>query len=749
MSVRIYTTEGYGDGDVVSAGTSGTSGNQLSLTGKSAAATLLASSIVAAHGTKSTQITLPDDNDYGALYYTVNSVNAIATRLYLYLSAYPTSTTEFIRLFSSGSVGVASLYLKTSGAISIFNATGSSIHTMSGTIPLNQWVRLELSATVGVSSTTGRIQAAWGIADAVASDSYDSGMTLNTGSATITTVQAGKASTATQLSGVFYLDDFTVDDTTSNLIGPVSNTNKSPIADAGSDVVAIEPYTKQNLNGTDNDTDGTVITRTWRQLSGTSVSLVGTGANRTYDVPGTLAGETLVFGYTVTDDGGLSSLESTVNHEVLPVTERAIRNGVEVPLNNALIKSSVVLDQTWTVKSGALVRRGYTTTSSNDFNTGYIAPPTSPVMVNGVSTPVVRYEDLLFNGETLNSAAPSIVLARLTQAAVVTLPEGEFIGNDFATGYYACIDIPKVCKGLWGSGRGTLGGTTGTIFSIAAHSSTKGGIPGAPTQTQGGTTQCTVLRQLSGTGGFILKNIQIRGTDQGHNFHGVEISNNVGSVTFDNVFVNGWQGNNGSPPGETFGSSIYNAGGGSTIINSEADGRRAIGGTVYGAVGFTVGKQYGSTWNNIWSHHCRAACVVFYRSFHVRTNNVRTGSLTDPGPDLVGGPWNHENSGDIIHTDMTLQDKRGNTGVNITFSNGNFSGSLQGHTVDATNGSLTLINPTYTSLYPDNLLYIQSWTSGIDGGSPDTMATAPLVTTSNGTTHLTYKWVHGSHQTIT
>jgi hypothetical protein len=383
-------------------------------------------------------------------------------------------------------------------------------------------------------------------------------------------------------------------------------------------------------------------------------------------------------------------------------------------------------------------------------------PTVTPTDSRPTGTGYVRYEDLLLAGESILLANPSTVMARLTQAAVITFPEGEFVGRDFNTGYYACIDIPKICKGLWGSGRGTLGGTTGTIFSIIPGSSTKGGtIPGAPAQTQGGTTQCTVLRQLSGTGGFILKNLQVRGANQGHNFHGVEISNNAGAVTFDGVFVNGWQGDNGSPPGETFGASIYNAGGGSTITNCEADGRRAIGGTMYGAVGFTVGRQYGSTWNNVWSHHCRAACVVFYRAFHVRTTNVRTGSDwtnvardPDPGPDLVGGSWNHENSADIVHTNAVMYDTRSGHGVNMTFSNGSFAGTLQGHNVNAANGSLTMINPKYSTLYADNLFYIQSWQSGIDGGSPDTMTTPPLVVQTNGTTHLTYKWIHGTHYTI-
>lgn len=111
----------------------------------------------------------------------------------------------------------------------------------------------------------------------------------------------------------------------------------APTADAGSDQINIEPVTIVTLTGTDSDSDGTVVTRTWRQISGLSVVLKGTGATRTYMSPLSNQGATLVFGYQVTDNSGAVSTESTVTHTVLGVTERAVIDGYETPIGTKAV----------------------------------------------------------------------------------------------------------------------------------------------------------------------------------------------------------------------------------------------------------------------------------------------------------------------------------------------------------------------------------------------------------------------------
>lgn len=95
---------------------------------------------------------------------------------------------------------------------------------------------------------------------------------------------------------------------------------------AGPDQANIEPYTTVNLLGT----DGALSTdpRVWAQVSGPAVSdLTQGGKSATFTAPGTILGATLVFGYTAAN-----SAQDTVSIVVLPVTERAVVGGVEVPV---------------------------------------------------------------------------------------------------------------------------------------------------------------------------------------------------------------------------------------------------------------------------------------------------------------------------------------------------------------------------------------------------------------------------------
>jgi hypothetical protein len=114
-------------------------------------------------------------------------------------------------------------------------------------------------------------------------------------------------------------------------IAPATGGNSAPTANAGADQANVEPWTTVTLTGTDSDSDGTISTRTWTQLTGTSVTLSGSGASRTFEAPGLLAGATLTFRYSVTDNGGATTTDD-VSVVVLPVNESIVSGGVLVPL---------------------------------------------------------------------------------------------------------------------------------------------------------------------------------------------------------------------------------------------------------------------------------------------------------------------------------------------------------------------------------------------------------------------------------
>jgi hypothetical protein len=108
--------------------------------------------------------------------------------------------------------------------------------------------------------------------------------------------------------------------------------NQAPTANAGTAQTNIEPWSTVTLSGTDSDSDGTVVTRAWAQTSGTAVTLSGAAtATAIFTAPASIAGETLSFSYTVTDNLGATGTSST-NVTILPVTERTVIGGAEVPL---------------------------------------------------------------------------------------------------------------------------------------------------------------------------------------------------------------------------------------------------------------------------------------------------------------------------------------------------------------------------------------------------------------------------------
>jgi hypothetical protein len=116
----------------------------------------------------------------------------------------------------------------------------------------------------------------------------------------------------------------------------VGGTNKANIyrasvsvaatANAGVDQLGLEPYSVVTLVGIDDG--GVGASRIWTQRAGTTVVLTDDGqGTATFVAPGSILGETLVFGYV-----SGSSTEDTVAASIEPVVARAVINGVEVPM---------------------------------------------------------------------------------------------------------------------------------------------------------------------------------------------------------------------------------------------------------------------------------------------------------------------------------------------------------------------------------------------------------------------------------
>lgn len=365
----------------------------------------------------------------------------------------------------------------------------------------------------------------------------------------------------------------------------------------------------------------------------------------------------------------------------------------------------------------------------------------------------VRFEDLYQIGDSVTDA-----FDRMTAPAIVTFPEDIFYLHGFPY-HGGAIDCRKgLVRGIVGSGSGKIHDDSagGTIFELVEGSSSiKPGDPQAPTQAMGGTTQLWLIRNVDNLGGATYRNFQLRGSDQGHNFHGLNVFLPVGPIHISNVKVSGVTGSNGAPPGETFGISAYAGSTESVLIeHCEVDGRRSgeTGMVSHSAAGLTVGRSIGATIRNCRTHHNGAASMVTYRAFDVTIEDCYMGN---PGPlthteepSLRGWAANHEEGDGLVHRNCTYAGSSVNPTVHVSHSNTDRSYDIGGVTRSAVDGSLEVINPVYSDIRSNRYFYITSWTTGVDGTvNNDSMVTPPTVTGPEGDP-LAYVWAHGGNTII-
>jgi len=356
----------------------------------------------------------------------------------------------------------------------------------------------------------------------------------------------------------------------------------------------------------------------------------------------------------------------------------------------------------------------------------------------------IRYEDLHRTGDTVSRA-----LARLTEPKVVTFPEGRFVTSDFNAGYQAGIDVPAICRGIVGSGRGTIGGSTGTVFTMKRMSSTKGngarddaGRLYVPRQDDVTPCQLHVLKQLDQRAPSMWRNFQVAGTEQGHLFSGFQVYGTAGANLFENLLVTGWDGNAGAPPGETFGLGV-NGPGRHLLAGVEVDGRRTNDGEVFGAMGITAQNSVGVTMDSCYAHHCRAASFVAFQSVNGLMRNCVADARVPAAKALGNGSINFERTAGWQLVDCRIIARQRKT--HITHSNDSWQLKQGGTSYSVANGSLKIVNLTFNDLWDNDMLTVQSWTPYWNG---DSMKTAPLVYKADGKTRLPYHWVHGTSHLV-
>ncbi|MFZ1812572.1 MAG: polysaccharide lyase [Candidatus Saccharimonadales bacterium] len=378
QGTRVYlqnTAEGGTNGvSATTLNTGGASGPALSQVITTTAGTATFSNAIAAHGSLSYLIS-GAATDTAKLYFGSSNSSGAAARVSIYLTTLSGNQGVFM-IQSTNFTEVASVNIDSTNHLTLTDAAGSTLYVTTATVTTNTWYRLELQTAIGSTTSNGTINFQWYAGDSTTAIETFSSSSVNSGTYNALRLQVGKITSSSTLT--MNVDDLAYD-TQLLPIGPYAVMDQAPTASAGGNIVNIEPYTTVTLTGTDADVDSTVVARTWRQVSGPAVTLSGTGATRTYTAPGAVGGATLVFGYQVTDDYGAMSDESTTTHTVLPVSERAVIGGLEVPIRmSPLVAGATPLGYDWVAKSNALVRRGTaqaTELLNTSFDTFALASP--------------------------------------------------------------------------------------------------------------------------------------------------------------------------------------------------------------------------------------------------------------------------------------------------------------------------------------------------------------------------------------
>jgi len=247
-----------------------------------------------------------------------------AARISFWFNTLPSATCDFVTVRNTSSVMCKAQILGT-GKLRLTNVSSGTLHDFTTTLTTGGWYTLDMQASARTTAGASRVQAALYVGDVAAgtspTETYDSGFAADLGTTgAIDHYRFGKI-TATGVTMDVLLGRLAWSTFSPTLLGiPVND--QPPVANAGADQASVEPWATVTLDGSaSTDPDGTVTAWAWRQISGTTVTLTGTGATRTFQAPASMAGDYLVFGLTVTDDLAVTSAEDTTIVQVLPATE--------------------------------------------------------------------------------------------------------------------------------------------------------------------------------------------------------------------------------------------------------------------------------------------------------------------------------------------------------------------------------------------------------------------------------------------
>ena len=399
------------------------------------------------------------------------SQNVIYYRVYLYIEQVPSATTTVLNTRAPNGTGglntASELKITSTGQIQIKNNAATAVATSStNLVAVGTYARVEGKLDVVNNQQQVKVFVNANVHGTIAD--YDSGLVASaTGGVGITTFACGIINAAT---AIIHFDNLAFAD---SWLGPVVSTNQPPTCSAGSNQT-VEPWSTVTLTGTAADSDGTIASSGWSQVSGTPVTYTVVNSNTvTFTAPVTIQGETASHKFTVTDNLGATA-NATTQVTTLAVTERAVLNGAETPARLMHVSASQAINPpsapqnvqatvtgtgpytvtiTWTApaSNGGSAITGYNVTritSPGGSHTGLAATATSDTWTNLTTAPPFTFSIVATNAAGAGTAAnvtvgaasnqyrfPGDTLPLVTGKVLVGCTEGDNDGTQIWSGY--------------------------------------------------------------------------------------------------------------------------------------------------------------------------------------------------------------------------------------------------------------------------------------------------------------------------
>ncbi len=329
------------------------------------------------------------------------------------------------------------------------------------------------------------------------------------GPSTATIGSAGSASTAVSglVQGVYRFELTVTDALNVTASATVQVTvNAAPVvpgppsADAGSDVTITLPTNTASLAGSGSETNGTIVSYAWTQLSGPTTATIGTAGSAATTVGGLVQG-TYEFKLTVKDNSGVTASDVvyvTVNAAPVvpgpPSANAGSDQTITLPTNSVNLAGSgsetngTIVSYAWTQESGP---------STGVIGSAGSAATTVTGLVQGT------YQFKLTVKDNSGVTATDVVMVTVKAATAVPGPPSANAGSD------QTITLPTSSANLSGSGSET----NGTIVSYAW---TQVSGPSAAVIGSAGTAATTVSGLVKGVYRFeltVTDNSGVQATD--------------------------------------------------------------------------------------------------------------------------------------------------------------------------------------------------------------------------------------------